>query len=161
MSESIWTQASLYTLDKNLQAVLKRCDTGKYPSQFKISKNKIVTFKGNVFDIPMNPMELSNLIHDIMNGQEKVQRSISLSEDTRRSSRSTGSNVGVSDDAIYSFARRETRRLKRDDYHKDLLISCIFTAILLEDITSHDFILNGDKIVSIRYLNTDKICIEK
>lgn len=162
----IWLQAANYTLDPNLQSVLQACSKGKWPSQFKIVKNKIVTTKGNVFEISRDPMEVCNLIHDIISGQEKCPKAIQqihILEESRRSSRiakSAGSTVGVSDDAVYSFAKRETKRLNKDYYHQEQLLSCIFTAIMLGDINVGDFVLQNDKIISIRNINTEIPCIE-
>lgn len=162
----IFIQGAHYTLDTTLQGILQSCAKGKYPPQFKVSKNKIITIKGNIFDLSRDPMEVCNLVHDIMNGQEKspkaAQQSLVLEESRRssRPSRSAGSTVGVSDDAIYSFARRETMRLKKDEYHKGQLLSCIFTAIMLGDISAMDFILKDDRIISINGINTEYPCIE-
>lgn len=158
-------KASLYTLDPNLQGILQLCSKGKWPTQFKVVKGKIVTAKGNTFEISRDPMEVCNLIHDIISGQEKckVSQQIQILEDSRRSSRATrsvGSTVGVSDDAIYSFARRETRRLGKDEYHKEQLLSCIFTAILLGEISASDFILENEKIISIKKINTEIPCFD-
>lgn len=165
-SLSVFSQAAHYTLDPNLQAILQGCVKGKYPSQFKVVKGKIITLKGNTFELSRDPMEVCNLIHDIINGQEKsprtpIQSSV-LGESRRssRTSRSAGSAVGVSDDAIYSFAKRETRRLKKDDYHEDQLRSCIFTAIMFNYISATDFIVQNEKIISINGINTEKPCIE-
>jgi len=145
---------------------LQNCAKGKYPPYLKVLKGKIVTVKGNTFEISRDPMEVCNLVHDIMNGQEKSSRSTQQNlvlEESRRSSRpsrSAGSTVGVSDDAIYSFARRETLRLQKDEHHERQLSSCIFTAIMLGDISACDFDLKDEMIISISGINTLQPCIE-
>lgn len=158
----IFSQACLCTFDSHLQSVLQLCAKGKYPSQFKVTKGRIVTTKGNTFEISRDPMEVCNLVYMIINGQEKspkAQYDVLESKMMSRVSRSSGMSVGVSDDAIFSFAKREAQRLGRDDYYRDQLKSCIFTAILLGDISPSDFELDGEKILSIRGIDTKVPCI--
>lgn len=165
---NIFAIASTYTLDNTLQSVLKQCAVGKYPAQFKVNKGKIVTSKGNIFEISRDPMEVCNLVHDLLHGNDRspkvVSRQMAIIENSRRSSRSsvksTASAVGISDDAVYAFAKRETHRLGKDEYHKERLISCIFTAIMLGIVSPVDFTMDGERIISIHGIDTSTPCME-
>lgn len=154
----LFIEASKCTFDDSLKNVLLNCSKGKYPIQFIISKGKINTQKGNVYDLPTDPMILCNIVHDILNGYEKSTRPIIGS--STRSSRVTN-EANISDDAIYSFARRTMQNKKRDIYYMDKLLSCIITAISLGDITNRDFIMNGNSIQSIYGIDIDKLIIIK
>lgn len=153
---TIFSDSASYTLDDSLKNTLLSCSKGKYPSQFRVYRGRIVTSKGSSYDIPSDPMDLCNLVHDILSGVDKPAiQSIPLSNSsTRRSS-------PIADDAIYSYARRETSRLGKDDYHREQLTSCIFTAILLGDIDSSDIVIQGDRIVNISKIDTSVPCIER
>lgn len=157
---SIYEQAMAYTFDQNLINILKGCSKGKWPPQFKVSRNKIETQKGNKYVLPKNPMELCNIIHDIISGQEKSTRQI-IVDSTKSSIRKSSNSysIGISDDAIYSFAKRESSRLGKDDRHREQLQSCIFTAILLKRITRENFQMEKDRIIRIDGIDTENILI--
>lgn len=161
MSEySIYQQASKYTMDTSLQSTLLSCAKGKFPPSFKVSRGKIITAKGNTYVYPRDPMDMCNLIHDIVNGNEKDTNSRKEVVSTRPT-RSTSTLPGIRDDEIYAFAEREAIRLQKDKYHEDMIRGCIFTALFLKRISFSDFELSGEKIVSIRGINTDIPCIER
>lgn len=155
-------QAIQYTLDDNLKKILQGCIKKKWPPQFKITNGKIITTKGNTYPVPQEPMAACNLIHDIINGQEihvfpvksypSNTRGTSISNSSR-SSRIPGIS-GISDDSIYSFVKRETKRLKRDEYYMETLLSCIYSSIMINYITDKDFIFKDGKIASIKGIDT-------
>jgi hypothetical protein len=155
---SIYEQAMMYTFDQNIINVLKGCIKGKWPPQFKVSRGYIETTKGNRYKLPNDPMELCNLVHDIISGQEISMRN-NIPAQSKSIRKSNRNNTGLSDDAIYSFAKRETQRLGKDEYHKEQLQSCIFTAIFLKRIDISDFVLDKDKIISIKGIDTENILI--
>jgi hypothetical protein len=153
---NVFTNAIGYTMDSALKEILQNSSKGKYPSQYKVLKGKIHTVKGNIYDIPSDPMDLCNLIHDIMNGQERTTKSIVIESSSSRSSIN-----GITDDMIYSYALRECRRLGRDEQYTEKLRSCIYTALLLDMISYSDFNIRNNKIQSISGINTSTIMIEK
>lgn len=148
-------QAIHYTLDENLKEILKGCIKKKWPSQFKISNGKVMTAKGNIYDFPKDPMAACNLIHDIISGQEiQVQQvPICISQRENTSSRISGL-VDISDDSIFSFAKRETKRLNRSNYYLEELLSCIHSSIMINHISGKDFKFKGKNIISISGIDT-------
>lgn len=143
-------------MDPNLRDILIACSKGKSPSQFKVSKGKIITLKNNTYDIPTDPMDLCNLIHDIMHGQERATKPIIIEPSSSRTL-----ITGISDDAIFSYTLRESKRLGRDDHYSEQLRSCIYTALLLENITYRDFVIVNGRISSINGIDTSIPSIEK
>lgn len=152
----LFTQASQYTLDSSLKKVLTLCAQGSYPSQFRVHNDQIVTVKGNKYDIGTDPMYLCNLVHDILNGVERVSSFISPVESSRSTNKS-----GIPDDAIYAYARKQATLLGKSYGYIERLQSCIFTAINLGDITINDFLMNGHNIDSIRGIDVIKVAIIK
>lgn len=159
-SRSIYISATQYTLDPAIRLLLLNCDKGKYPPQFKITKGRISTALGNVYDVPRDPMDLCNLIHDIMSGQERSVKKITPISETKRSSRSFTNNIGISDDAIFSYAKRESSRLGMDDLHRENLLSCIYTGIMLGQVSISDIIYDGQRIININKIDTTTPCID-
>lgn len=152
---SIYEQAAAYTLDDNMKNILLRCAKNKWPQQFKVMKNKIYTSSGNIYDMPRDPMDLCNIIHDIMHNIDKPVMAITP---TRMSKQQVVmGNIG--DDAIYNFARRESQKYGLDNNHTDKLYSCIYTAIYVGDITNKDVEVDGQIITNIRGIDTRTPCI--
>jgi len=152
---SIFLQASMYTLDTKLKSILESCSKGKYPPDFRINRNKIVTSKGRKYDICHDPMDLCNLIHDIIYKTESQCKFIPASSSRSSTKRTTRLLPEISDDAIYHFAKRERIRLNKDEYYEELLSSCIFTAILIESIKYTDFQTENGIIKHINNIDTN------
>lgn len=150
---SIFQQASEFTLNLELKRILVDCVKGKYPTQFKVLQNKIVTAT-NTYQVPTDPMDLCNLIHDIVHGQEVSSVSVPLSRSTRSESQ-------VSDIALYGFAKRETERLKRDPSYTDILYSYLYTMLYVGKISPQDVVFKGDTIVHIKKVDTSIPCTEE
>lgn len=153
---SIYEQAAAYTLDDNMKKILLNCAKNKWPQQFKVMKGKIYTSSGNIYDMPKEPMDLCNIIHDILHGIDKAIVTVTPT----RSSKSQillGGNIG--DDAIYNFARRESARYGFDSSHTDKLYSCIYTAIYVGDIINEDIEMENSIITRIRGIDTRIPCI--
>lgn len=149
---STFEQASYYTLDPKLKTLLMECSKAKWPSQFQVQNNKILTSRGHLHPIPRDPMDLCNLIHDIIHGQDEPP--LTSIPESRSSTRSIGDVPGVSPAAIYTFADVETTRLGLDSIHRDRLASCIFTGILIKHLGPDNFTMNGERIISISGVDT-------
>lgn len=145
-------QASHYTLDQKLKALLLDCSKNRWPTQFHMEGNKIRTNKGRLHAMPRDPMDLCNLIHDILCDQD-IPSIISIPE-SRQSRRSMGDTFGVSAAAIYAYAEHETKRLALGDLHREKLSGCIFTGVLIGHLEIDDFVLDGESILSIRGIDT-------
>lgn len=117
--------ASSFTMDKTLQKTLKECSQGLYPPHFSVSNGVIITVKGNKYPIPLDPMDLCNLVHTIISGKERGPNNI-IGPSTRVP---FIRNSGTSDDAINTFAASQASKLGRDKKYERLLYSCIFTGI--------------------------------
>lgn len=135
---SLFEQASYFTLDAGLQEILRNCAANKWPSQFKVQRGRINSHKGKSYEIPRDPMDLCNLIHDIMNDREDVLRPNVIS----RVSRTKNAVTTITDDTIFRFANREALRLGVDVHHVDRLYSCIFVAVYRGYIKEEDIIID-------------------
>lgn len=151
-SMSIFEQASYYTLDPKLKTLLLDCSKAKWPSQFQMRENKIVTTRGYIHVVPRDPMDLCNLVHDILHGQDEPP--ITVIPESRHSVRNVG-DIGVPVSSIYAFAESETRRLGLDDIHRGKLAGCIFTGILIGHLEPGNFTMCGERILAIDGLNTE------
>ncbi len=149
---SIFEQASCYTLDSKLRALLLECSKAKWPSQFRVEGNKIRTNKGLLHPIPRDPMDLCNLIHDILHDQDMPP--VPVIPESRVSNRNANDLAGISPASIYAFAGKESRRLGLGDLHREKLAACIFTGILTGHLEAIDFSLNGECILSINKIDT-------
>lgn len=140
---SIFHEASYYTMDDKLKKVLIKCSRNIFPSEFKVMNGFIITKTGHHYDIPNEPMELCNLIHDIMCGREPAQkRSASTTVRVRRT---------ICPDAIDKYAMTKAR----DGSHKERIVSCVCTALYMGYIDESDFIYSGNIISRINGIDTD------
>lgn len=154
----IFRDSAMYTLDGTLKEVLLSCSKGVFPNQFRVLRGKIVTSRGASYDIPPDPMDLCNLVHDILSGMDKP---VVATAPTPLSTASSRRFSPIADDAIYAYAKREASRLNKGDHHREQLVSCIFTALLLGDVSVEDFILEGDRIIHVNKIDTSVPCIER
>lgn len=150
---NIFEEASQYTIDDNLKKILQLCSKNRPPPEFKISKGKIITSKGNTYDIPSEPIEVFNLVFNILNGIEIVPKVVTPT--------STKRVLGINDDALYFFARKKSREYGYGNDYVDNLISCIYTAIYCESISQDDIRWNGEQIESIEGIDCKNIKIKK
>lgn len=149
---SIFEQASYYTFNSNIKTILLNCAKNKFPQQFKLSRDKIVTMKGNKYDIPSDPMDLCNLIQKICMGNDIPDRKpIPPSSTTKRK---TDDQLDI---AIYAFCIRETYNLNKDLYYTNMLYSCIYTGLYTKNININDIIIKNGCIIRINGLNTKEL----
>lgn len=139
-------QASHFTLNPDIKKLLIDCSHNKWPPSFTVKRGKIHTAAGNIYDIHANPMDLCNLVHDILSGIER--KNVTVLPSTRKASE-------ITDDMIVAFSRRETERLSKDETHIDKLAACIHTALFLGVIVPADFRVKGDVILSINGIDTE------
>lgn len=149
---NLFSEALNYTLDKNIREILLKCSQGKSVPYFHIQGSTIITDKGNTYIISKSPMDLCNIIHDIINGRERTTTFKQRSPSTRSRRIDPYSQL---EDIISAFAHIETKRLGKGVYHTDLLISCIYTALILGDITQNDISITDNRIISIKGINTE------
>lgn len=140
-----------------MKKILLGCAKNRWPSQFKATKGKIVTASGYSHAIPTDPMDLRNLIHDIMNGTDRKESLTAITR-TRSNTSVTGS---IPDDAVYAFARKEANRHGYDENHMNKIASCIFTALFVGDITPEHIHMNGVVITHIDGIDTSIPIIAK
>lgn len=151
---SVFEQASYYTFNTAIKQILIGCSKNKFPQQFKVSKGKIMTMKGNHYTIPTDPMDLCNLVQRIYFGQEESEN-VPIVPSTRRK----GSEDDM-DMSIYAFCMREAERLGRDIDYIDMLYSCIYTGLYTHRITPNDIKLANSCITSILGINVRDIVFE-
>lgn len=144
-------KAAHFTMDASLREVLLNCSMGVFPSQFSIVDNRIVAKTGE-YQIPSDPMDITNLIHDIMSS--KLKKSVVVSTPSTRTR-----NAGFHMDELYMFSRREADRLHRDDEHADKIWGCIYSSIYLAEITAGDLIYKDGVLVGIRKIDTTVPCL--
>lgn len=155
MTSSQFEQAATYTLDKGMKGILYDCSIGKYPLQFKMVRNAIHTTKGNRYDIPSDPIDLMNLVYDIMHGQEAIKKIITNTP----SSRVISGCPNITNDAIHCYAYMQSRNLGRDDLYAGKLYSCIYGALFVGRLSMDDIHMKDDIIISIDRLDPSVPCL--
>lgn len=145
--ESIFDQAIQYTFNEDMKNILLDCKNGIYPYQFKINKGKIISFRGNIYDMPIKPSDLCNIIYKIVNNIEPRKISTTPSQIVR-------SDMSVLEDALYDYSRRESVKYGLDENHSTLLFSCIMTAMFLEVIVPSNIIIKDGVVVSVPSIDT-------
>ena len=143
-------------MDNELKAILCNCAKNRWPQKFRVNKGKIITTLGNIYDMPNDPMDLSNLIHDIMIGNERVLKN---NKPPPSSVRKNSTNRLDLD--IYGYACSEAIRLGKSQEYIDLLFSCIHTALYLGYIAEHDIVYKDGRIVSVKGINIEVPVIVK
>lgn len=143
----IFDQAALLTFDEDLKSIILECKNSAYPHQFKIVKDKIHSYRGNVYDFPSKPSDLFNIIYRIICDIEP--RKISTTP-----SRIVRDDINLLEDAIYDYARRETEKQNKDDKFITLLFSCIITALFVERITPNDIVIKDGVVQHVPHIDT-------
>lgn len=146
---SIFERASFFTLDERMKKILVECSKGRFPPEFKVSGGYIHTKTGNRYNVPSDPMDLYNLIHDIVLGTEPAQRMAASSVIRKK--------PVICDDAISKYAVS----MGRDQNHSNKLLSCIYTAIYMGYVTPRDIIYSGNVIVDIKGIDVSTPCIKR
>lgn len=142
----IFEKAAHFTMDGTLRDTLLNCSMGVFPSKWSVDGLNIVS-NGQSYAIPSDPMDLCNLVHDILTA--KVRKTVvSASTSTRTR------NGGFSIDELFLFARREAERLKKDEDFADKIWGCIYSCLYLKLITPNDLIYKDDLLVGIRGIDT-------
>lgn len=144
----VFAEASNYTMDKKLKSVLVNMSKGVMPKKMDVMDGKIIRGKMS-YPIPPDPMELANLVHDLLTS--KIERKTPpVAMTTTRRDRDKGFNM----DEMYAFALREAERLGKDREHGMKIWGMIFSSIYLDEITPIDIRHKNGVIVSINRINT-------
>lgn len=142
----IFEQAAHYTMDNSLRDILLNCSMGVFPKQFTVRQGMIIA-EGQEHTIPSIPMELTNLVHDIITSKlKKVVVPMSTSTRTR--------NAGFSMDELEMFSRKEAERQGKSTEHGRKIWGMIYSCIFLGLIRPSDIQYRDGKIVSIDRINT-------
>lgn len=135
--------ASQFTFDPNIREILLNCARGKYPSQFKIVSNNIISQSGKQYPIPIDPIDLCNLVILILSGNEPNRIKHTPSSSVRRSIENQLDNL------LLGYCDREMYRHRKDIRYRSMLYSCIQSAIISNIINANDIIMKNGYIVSI------------
>lgn len=147
-------KAAHFTMDPTLRDVLLNCSLGVFPKQFRVEGSNIV-YNGECLSIPNDPMDICNMIHDIMTKKISKKAVVAPMSTTR------ARNGGFHLDELYVFAYQEADRLGKGQEHGDKIWGCIYSSIYLKTICPADLIYKNGEIIGIRGINTSIPCLTR
>lgn len=152
---SMFEQASYFTFDAKVKEILINCAKNKFPQQFKLVNGKIITMNNESYDVPSDPMDLCNLVQDILLDRKKL-----IIKPIPVSSRSSKLSEGTLELAIYAFCIRETKIRSKDQTYTNRLFSCIYTGLYIGKLKDSDFQMDSGSIIHINNLNLDSMLFD-
>jgi hypothetical protein len=146
----VFERAAHFTMDNGLRDILLNCSMGIFPKQFRV-KDDMIVVGDQEYAIPTDPMDVTNLVHDIMTS--KVKKAPASLIPPSAPSRTRGSQFTM--DELQLFSMREAERLGKDEEHGRKIWGLIYSSIFLDIIKPIDVRYKQGKIVGIDRIDTE------
>lgn len=127
----------------NIKLTLLNCAKNKYPPSFRLSNNMIISKKRS-YTIPLDPMDLCNLITQIVTNTE-----ISNTPYLTSKSSDIYDNYSLLN-TLFPYCNREMIRLNKDIIYRDKLYSYITLALYLGEINHNNITIKDGSIIDIK-----------